>query len=114
MGLLTGEFTDKNLNCIPKVIQVLNYLNQGRELRLGDYTYRIAETHNGGFSLVFKMQSYSSGETIEDAHDEWFGYQGNLIHFSEMCNELTDDDLAVMVSNMTLTDIVRDQAKKRF
>jgi len=105
MGLRTGEFTDENLACVSKVIQVLKYLNQGRELKLGDYTYRLAETHNDGFNLVFKMQSYSSGETIEDAHDEWFGYQGGLVHFTEMCNALTDKELTVMAANMALKNI---------
>ena len=113
MGLLNGEFTDRDIASVPKVIQVLNYLNQGRELELGGYTYKIAETQNGGFSLVFKMQSYSSGQTIEDAHDEWFGFTGNLIHFTEMCNKLSDEQLTIMAANMTLTDIHREKAKQR-
>ena len=113
MGLRTDEFTYKNLEAVPKVVQVLNYLNQGRELELGGQTYRLAETHNGGFNLVFKMQSYSSGQTIEDAHDEWFGYQGDLMHFSHMCNNITEKELTTMVANMVLTDINREQAKRR-
>lgn len=104
MGLLAGEFTDKDLNCIPKVIQVLKYLNQGRELKLGDYTYRLGETQNNGFNLLFKMDC-SSNRDNNDTHEEWFGYQGNLMHFSGMCNNLSDFKLTTMAAEMTLTEI---------
>lgn len=103
MGLLKGEFIDKDLECIPKIIQVLKYLNQGRELKIGEYTYKIGETFDKGFSLLFKMDCYSSGD--KDFHEEWFGYQGNLINFSVMCNKLTEKNLTVMAANMALSKI---------
>lgn len=99
-----GEFIDKDLGCIPKVITVLNYLNQGRELQLRDYIYRLAETDNGGFTLLFKMYKSTSSD-MSNSEEEWFGFQGNLITFSTMCNELTEEELTLMLANMSLQEI---------
>ena len=93
MGLKTGEFTDKDIKSVDKVITCLKLLNKGRELKLGEYTYRIAETHHGGFNLLFKMGA------------DWFGYGGNIITFSEECNRLTEDEITIFQANNVLNQI---------
>lgn len=102
MGLLLGEFIDKDIQSVDKLIQVLKYLNTGRELQIGDYTYKIGESHTGGFSFLFKMTVTSSDKS---KREEWFGYQGGISSFSSECNKLTDKDITLMNANIVLTEI---------
>lgn len=110
MGLRSEDFNSKDLACVPKVITVIMYLNQGRELRLRGQTYKMGESMEGGFTLLYKVMAYSSGQTLQDAREEWLGYQGDLMHFTEMCAELNDKEIAMMQANMTLQKI---NSKKR-
>lgn len=100
MGLRTGEFTDRNINSVNRVISCLKVLNQGGQVEIGDYTYKIGETHNGGFNLLFKMDCRSSGDT--ESHDEWFGYSGNIITFSESCSKLSEEQITLFQANIAL------------
>lgn len=102
MGLTLGEFNDKDIPSVSKFIEVLKYLNTGRELEIGYYTYRLGETLNGGFSLLFKMTVTSSDKK---EREEWFGYQGGFNTFSQECSRLTDEDITIMQANMVLTQI---------
>lgn len=102
MGLKLGEFTDRDIESVSKMIAVLKYLNTGAELKIGDYTYRLAETTEEGFSFVFKMTVTSSNKS---EREEWFGYQGNISSFSRELRNLTDDDITIMQANMTLNQI---------
>ncbi len=102
MGLKLGEFIDKDLECIPKLIKVLQYLNKGYELELGDYTYKIGETESVGLQPLFKMTVTSSDKT---QRDEWFGYQGDINAFSTLCNSLSDDDVTLLCATITLNEI---------
>lgn len=102
MGLLLGEFIDKDIPSVSKLIEVLKYLNTGRELEIGDYTYKLGESTNGGFSFLFKM-TVTSSDKIE--REEWFGYQGGFPSFSAECNKLTDEDITIMQANIVLSQI---------
>ncbi len=102
MGLVLGEFIDKDIQSVSKLIEVLKYLNTGRELEIGDYTYKLGEATNGGFSFLFKVTITSSDKT---EREEWFGYQGGFSAFSADCNKLTDDDITIMQANMVLSQI---------
>jgi len=80
MGLKLGEFIDKNIETVSKLIEVLKYLNTGRELKIGDYTYRLGEMDGKGFSFLFKM-TVTSSDKVE--REEWFGYQGGISSFTK-------------------------------
>ena len=95
-----NEFNSKDLECIPKMITVLKYLNQGRELKFDKVSFKIAETEKGGMAFVSKV-----GE------DEWVVPFGNpLVYFSEVCNSLTHEEITAMQANITLQEI---NSKKR-
>lgn len=102
MGLKIGEFIDKDIQSVSKLVEVLKYLNTGRDLEVGGFTYKLGETSNGGFSLLFKMV-VTSHDKIE--REEWFGYQGGFSIFSAECNELTDEDITIMQANLVLSQI---------
>lgn len=103
MGLKLGEFIDKNIESVNKVISCLKAMNKGMEVEIGSFTYKIGETHNEGFSLLFKMKVISSTDNVE--REEWFGYQGDFINFSEECAKLSDEDITIIRANTVLNEI---------
>src|SRR6478609_5946051 len=102
MGLKLGEFIDRDIDSVSKMISVLKYLNTGAELEIGDYTYRLGEMDGGGFSFLFKMTVTSSDKS---EREEWFGYQGGISTFTKELKNLTDEDITIMQANMALNQI---------
>lgn len=92
--LTKEEFTSKDIPAVDKTIKVLEYLNQGRELEIGDITFKLGETHTNGFKLMIRY-----------TETEYMGYHGDLDDFSSACNRITDDELTIMSANMVLTKI---------
>ena len=102
MGLKQGEFTDKNIESVDKVIKVLKALNTGRPIKLGDYSFKLGETINGGFSPLIEFNcSNSQGEEWI----EYLGYHGSFTSFTESCNDLTDEELTIIAAENVLNEI---------
>jgi hypothetical protein len=96
--MTSDELIDRDLSSIDKTCQVLRYLNKGRSITLEDREYKLAETINGGFSLVI---------LVSPERDIWHGTQMSMEYFSKLCNELDDDELTIMAANIALTNIKR-------
>lgn len=104
MELKQGEFTDKNIESVDKVIKVLKALNTGRPVKLGDYNFKLGETVNGGFSpLIESNCSNSQGEEWI----EYLGYHGSFASFTEFCNNLTEEELTIIAAENVLNEINR-------
>ena len=110
MGLRKGEFIDKNITSVNKVIKVLTALNTGRSIKLGDYVFKISETLNGGFQPLIEFNcSNSQGE-------EWIEYldfQGSFSAFTELCNNLTDDEITIICAENVLNEINKISKKNK-
>lgn len=102
MGLREGEFMDSNITSVNKVIKVLTALNTGRSIKLGDYVFKIGETLNGGFQPLMRFScSNSQGEKWV----EYLGFQGSFSAFTELCNNLTDEQLTIICAENVLNEI---------
>lgn len=88
------DFINKDIPSVDKTVKVLQYLNQGRSLKIGDVTFRLGQTHTDGFKLL-----------VEFSEDQYVGYVGDMDDFSSACNKLTDEEMTVMAANMALTKI---------
>lgn len=102
MGLLINEFTDRDIKSVDRFCTVLKYLNEGRELELDNYTFKIGETFSGGFSLLYKV-SVTSGNN--PSREEWLGFIPGLAAFTDMVAEMSEDDYNLLIANMTLNKI---------
>lgn len=87
----TGEFIDRDITSINKVITALKYLNQGRILTIKDYHFKVAETEGDGFKFMMSSDK-----------EYWFGTD-SIEWFSNLCSTLTDEEITIMQANMTLT-----------
>lgn len=96
----TAEFQTKNVPAINKVLTVLKALNTGATLTLGKDVVKLAETNNDGIMLMLKL---------DPAQDHWIGFDVSLIEFSEMCAQLTDDEIAIMQANIALNMVAKRQ-----
>ena len=109
MRLKQGEFIDKNITSVNKVIKVLTALNTGRSIKLGDYVFKIGETLNGGFQPLMKFDcSNSQGEEWT----EYLGFQGSFSAFTELCNNLTDDEITIICAENVLNQINKNRQKE--
>ena len=98
------EFNSKDLESVWKVLTVLKYLNQGRELKLGDIPIMVGETKDGGFQLLTKVLLTTTDNP--EPRERWMGLFWTLSDFSEECNKLTEEDITIMIANiMSLQDI---------
>lgn len=88
------DFINKDISSVDKTIKVLEYLNQGRSLKIGENTFRIAQTLSDGFKIMLKY-----------TETEYIGFSGDMDDFSTICNKLTDEELTIMAANMALTKI---------
>ncbi len=102
MGLREGEFSDRSLESVNKLITVLTALNTGRPIKIGEYTFKIGETINGGFQPLIKFE-VSNSEGKEWV--EYMGYQGDIKSFSELCNSLTDEEITLILAENVLNEI---------
>lgn len=88
------DFISKDIPAVDKTIKVLEYLNQGRSLKIGENTFRLGQTLSDGFKIMMKY-----------TETKYIGFSGDMDDFSTICNKLTDEELTIMAANMALTKI---------
>lgn len=109
-GLGPNDFETPSIEKINKVFQVLKSMCNN-PIDLGGYKYKLAETLDGGFALVYPAE-VSNGNSNE-TQERWFGMDMSLRTFTELCNKISDDDFTFMAANNALNEIQKQQRKDR-